>query len=193
MKHYDALGIPPSANTEEIKHAYRRKAQESHPDKGGAAEVMAMVNEAYAVLGDPARRAHYDATGDRSEDPLADDAQTALKAVFDKLLDDNGDIVAQARQGFAHAIQDAESKTPLLEARIAHLRQRLGRVVTLEGANLFDLLIQERIQAHERELLEIGHRIAVGRKVLQLLDNYRFAASDAPAARPPPHAPWGSD
>lgn len=192
MKHYDALGIPPSASTDDIKQAYRRKAQESHPDKGGAAEVMAMVNEAYAVLGDPARRSHYDATGDPYEDPLEDEARAALKAVFDKLLEVDGDVVSQAHQGFVQAIQDAESKTPLLKARIVYLRQRLGRVVTLEGPNLFDLLVQERIHAKERELTDIGRRIVVGRKVLKLLSDYRFTGV-TPTAPTAPDAPWGSE
>jgi molecular chaperone DnaJ len=65
--HYDTLRIAPSASAGEIRDAYRRLAREHHPDhraaSGSAAGSMSMpaINEAYRVLGDPARRAVYDA------------------------------------------------------------------------------------------------------------------------------------
>ncbi|HEY3484048.1 MAG TPA: J domain-containing protein [Ilumatobacteraceae bacterium] len=60
--HYDVLGVPHGADSSTIRDAYRRLAREHHPDRGGAvsADRMAAVNEAYRVLGDPARRAAYD-------------------------------------------------------------------------------------------------------------------------------------
>jgi molecular chaperone DnaJ len=65
--HYDTLQIAPSASTAEIRDAYRNLAREHHPDhqasSGSAAGSGSMpaINEAYRVLGDPARRAVYDA------------------------------------------------------------------------------------------------------------------------------------
>jgi DnaJ domain len=43
---FDILGVPPSATRDEINAAYRRKASECHPDRGGSAEAMAAVNKA---------------------------------------------------------------------------------------------------------------------------------------------------
>ena len=52
----------PDATAAEIRDAYRRLARRHHPDRGAAdAGAMAAINEAYRVLGDPARRAVYDA------------------------------------------------------------------------------------------------------------------------------------
>jgi molecular chaperone DnaJ len=65
--HYDTLRVPPSASDAEIRDAYRTMAREHHPDRqastGSAAGAVSMpaINEAYRVLGDPARRAVYDA------------------------------------------------------------------------------------------------------------------------------------
>jgi molecular chaperone DnaJ len=65
--HYDTLRIAPSASSGEIRDAYRRLAREHHPDhrvaSGAGSESISMpaINEAYRVLGDPARRAVYDA------------------------------------------------------------------------------------------------------------------------------------
>lgn len=62
MNHYRVLGVHPRATHAEIRAAYRRAAQDAHPDRHGAgsAERMAAVNEAWRVLGDDRRRADYD-------------------------------------------------------------------------------------------------------------------------------------
>jgi molecular chaperone DnaJ len=63
MTHYDTLGLRADATAGEIRDAYRRLARRHHPDRGGAdARAMADINDAYHVLGDPARRATYDAS-----------------------------------------------------------------------------------------------------------------------------------
>ncbi|GAB4038486.1 MAG: DnaJ C-terminal domain-containing protein [Rubrivivax sp.] len=62
--YYDVLGVAPDAGVDEIKKAYRRLARKYHPDvskEGDAAARMSEVNEAWAVLSDPERRAAYDA------------------------------------------------------------------------------------------------------------------------------------
>jgi DnaJ family protein A protein 2 len=61
---YARLGVEKGATDEEIKKAYKRAALLAHPDKPtGSKEKFQAVNEAYQVLGDPQKRAAYDATG----------------------------------------------------------------------------------------------------------------------------------
>lgn len=60
---YDILGVSKDANLKEIKKAYKKKAVETHPDKGGNEELFKNVQEAYAILSDPAKRNMYDMTG----------------------------------------------------------------------------------------------------------------------------------
>jgi curved DNA-binding protein CbpA len=53
------------ATAAELRLAYRRLALDAHPDRqvdGAPADVMAAINEAWTVLGNPARRAEYDRT-----------------------------------------------------------------------------------------------------------------------------------
>jgi molecular chaperone DnaJ len=60
--HYDTLGVGSDATSAEIRAAYRALARRHHPDRGPVdAGAMAAINEAYRVLGEPARRAVYDA------------------------------------------------------------------------------------------------------------------------------------
>ena len=62
--YYARLGVRPSASSEEIRAAYRKKAQATHPDHNpddpDAGERFQAVKEAYQVLRDPERREAYD-------------------------------------------------------------------------------------------------------------------------------------
>ena len=57
---YQILDVPETASQEEIKKAYRKKAVESHPDKGGDEEVFKKISEAYDTLGDEEKKRQYD-------------------------------------------------------------------------------------------------------------------------------------
>lgn len=59
---YAILGVPPDASDEEIGRAFRRLARQHHPDlPGGEEERFRDLKDAYDTLGDPRRRARYDA------------------------------------------------------------------------------------------------------------------------------------
>ena len=62
--HYETLRVAPDASPDALRRAYRRAAQQHHPDRlpgdVHAQERMARINEAYAVLSHPERRASYD-------------------------------------------------------------------------------------------------------------------------------------
>lgn len=60
--HYRLLHVQPEAPLEVIKASYRTlmTRMRMHPDLGGTHEEAALINEAYAVLSDPDRRAEYD-------------------------------------------------------------------------------------------------------------------------------------
>lgn len=61
--YYDLLGVSKNASADEIKTAFRKKAHEHHPDKGGDAEKFKELNEAYQVLGNTEKRQRYDQFG----------------------------------------------------------------------------------------------------------------------------------
>lgn len=64
--YYEILGVDRNATKEEIKRAYRKLSKKYHPDinkEPGAAERFKEITEAYEVLSDDQKRAHYDQFG----------------------------------------------------------------------------------------------------------------------------------
>ena len=57
---YDVLLVDQNATFDEIKLAFKRRALQVHPDKGGSKEEFHLVYQALETLGDPAARQEYD-------------------------------------------------------------------------------------------------------------------------------------
>ena len=81
--HYAILGVTPASEDVVIRAAYHALMRRYHPDADPsqeAAERSRAVNEAYAVLRDPERRARYDETLS-SRDLMFDPAEHPAPAV----------------------------------------------------------------------------------------------------------------
>ncbi len=65
--YYEILGVPRSASQADVKKAFRKLARQHHPDRNpgdtAAERRFKDVNEANAVLSDPAKRQQYDTLG----------------------------------------------------------------------------------------------------------------------------------
>lgn len=60
---YEILQVSPNAEPEVVRAAYERLSEKHRPEAGsppGAAERQQLLDEAFAIVGDPARRAEYD-------------------------------------------------------------------------------------------------------------------------------------
>jgi curved DNA-binding protein len=62
MNHYETLGVANDATPSDIKLAYRKLARKHHPDLGGDIAKFQKISEAYEILNDADKKAHYDHT-----------------------------------------------------------------------------------------------------------------------------------
>ena len=65
--YYSVLGASETASQHEIERLYKILARRHHPDRGGDAEEMKSINEAYRVLGNADTRRSYDSSRQRDE------------------------------------------------------------------------------------------------------------------------------
>lgn len=90
--YYEVLGVARGATGEEIKAAYRKAALKYHPDRNpNDAEAEAkfkQCSEAYHVLSDEGRRAHFDRFGSAPQGPsgMPDFQQINIEELFSDLM-----------------------------------------------------------------------------------------------------------
>lgn len=80
---YEVLGVPATADDDELRRAYRRAARESHPDLGGDAQRFRRVQLAWERIGTPAARRAYDAGARPSSAPTAGTSSTPAGSARD--------------------------------------------------------------------------------------------------------------
>jgi len=94
--YYEVLGVRPEASEAELKKAFRSLAMQCHPDRNPgdkqAEERFKEVNEAYAILSDPDKRAHYDRFGT---------APGAPEEVLEDVLEEGAEAAVEVRAGAA--------------------------------------------------------------------------------------------
>ena len=131
---YSVLGVLPEAEDIVVTAAYRALAQRYHPDRwrGSPEEAhqrMSAINEAYATLKDPTRRAEYDQTRERQG------------ADFDS---EDREEVSRA---FGDALEELEKRWQVATdvfADLAELRRRLTRISTPLAFSFVTILLESR-------------------------------------------------
>ena len=161
---YKTLRVKRDATHEEIRQAHRKLAMKHHPDRGGDPAKFAAVDRAWKCLGDPARRAHYDSTGD-----LGDAVSVEITEVMDVLVPclfeaiqslgrqgatpKDNDLVQHMRAGIANNKRELGEKSAANQMGMGLIREAMGRFTCTDGENLLEnaMLVQlERMEAQER-------------------------------------------
>lgn len=186
MSHYDTLGVPADASTNDIKKAYRKKASAAHPDRaGGSSELMTAVNQAYETLGNPDRRARYDATGEDSPQVSVEKrAVGMLIKAFDMHLDSPGDLVKKVRDMLASGKSQARDEIASLKVKNDRLAKRREKVKVNSGENLVHMLIDGQIAGNQQQSAMLQDAIDVTTEAEKILAAYEYQPDESDQQRP---------
>lgn len=186
---YEILGITREAGAAQVRAAYRKRARETHPDsQEGSEEAFNRVRDAHDLLMDPARRAHYDATGEvRPSGPnnMRSTAMQAILGAISKIAADavtqganieSHDVVALIRANLQSQLENFLQTKPKVEKHLdmlGRIAKRLRRK-NPDGEDMLQLLIAKNIEqvALQRDMLDKD--IATFRMALDILTGYEF-------------------
>jgi curved DNA-binding protein CbpA len=155
---FDILGIDPDANEEEVKRAYRRRAKETHPDRGGSAEGFLLVRTAYEEI-----KAGY-RTGEWESEHVDIDGTGSATGNAENAEDGHG----QAENG--------EGGTDEVEQEVSRVEYLNYEVLDDHGWDIGDEDLFEKASAADLDPMDYG-RILVqpDESLLEAAENRGFA------------------
>ena len=178
---YQALDLDRSAPQEAIRAAYRKKAREHHPDKGGDVAKFQEIQAAYDTLSDPERKARYDQTGETGTGPtLESQALTYLSGLLAQVLDmanlQTFQLVDHLRNTLNRDIKMQEAEKAKVKASITKRQDAIKR---LSPGPLTELL-QGDISQREIMLAKMDSVNAIRQEALRLIEGetYQVDAMD---------------
>lgn len=132
MSLYEDLGVAPDADAAAIKAAHRRAVRKHHPDnqESGDRARFELVQRAYIILSDPARRERYDRTGEADER-----VDQTIGQIFSLVVQALDAVVAKVGRDF--------ERTDMVSAMINHLKTLRMRV---ESAGAEAREVEKKIQ-----------------------------------------------
>lgn len=188
MDHYETLGVARDASADDIKAAARREASRHHPDRGGDAQRMAMVNRARDVLLDPEKRANYDETGSETgRGTIEDAAASLLRQLFTQALGNTERRMLKWMREKLSALQDqAIARKTDAKYTIGQLTQRRANITAKKGVNLLHDVIDRQVKALQDQEAEAEGMLRVVGEARKMLDDYESSEEqpDQPVRSP---------
>jgi len=137
---YHVLGLRRTNDADAIKAAYRQKARQTHPDRGGEPDAFIVVVKAFGVLSDPDAKRLFDETGIINEDGAQNYRQEValiLADMFDAAVTtalglgiplERVDFIAQMGSALANQSSQAQDDCRKLDMEIEALKTLRGRI-----------------------------------------------------------------
>lgn len=151
---YEILGVTRSADADDIRRAYKRKAKETHPDlhpgNAAKADVFKAASAAYEILGDTEKRAQFD----RGEI----DADGNPKG-FDGAHGFGGGQGAGRSQGFGGAHAQGDAFEDILSGMFGGGRRRPGPQKGADMRYRVEISFEDSISGARREMTMADGRV----------------------------------
>lgn len=181
QNHYQTLDVPVDATAEEIKAAYREAAAREHPDRGGSTEAMALVNVAYDVLSNPAKRRRYD----RGEAPRAVEdtperkSLDYLAAVFHECLEMQekvnfpfNDWLTVVKKKVWSDIQTGEDITSRQDRGVKRAEKLLKRLKYKGPVDIVRFALEGQLTKSREQLTENQAKLGIAKRAYDMLKDF---------------------
>ncbi len=175
---YDELGIPKNATDEQIKQAYREKAKQNHPDKGGDTEKMAEITNAYMVLSVKIKRDRYDATGETKETPFEAKFASFVGQIFLQVVEMTQDVmktdlVKEFRKGVNNILDQSIGTREETEKKLKKFKE-IKRRLKVKEDNTISMIMDNQIEMLESSLAIIKEEILFIKKAKLVIASYGY-------------------
>lgn len=176
---YDTLGVSKNATNADIKKAYRKKAQKSHPDKNGTTEEFQEVAKAYSILSDSSKRDYFDKTGEEQRKASENEAIEVLVGLAINLCIQHDiqhsnivNIIQQILKDQQHRHYNSKNQ---LTQQAVKLESAANRFSTKEGIeNVIKAGILREADKVRARVTDVENSIETGDKLLILLQEYSY-------------------
>lgn len=163
---YEVLGIKRDASLQEIKRAYRKHSNRTHPDKHpdnpDAAKKFKAISDAFELLSDPAKRKLYDETGETDNEAVNEMVRQLALGAFERECDP----VTWMRETLKSNIADHERNGKDMERKLGKLRSKLSIfMATNPDPSESSSIIQETI---EQKISGLNESIATAKACVDL-------------------------
>ncbi len=187
MSHYETLGVNKNASKSEIKKAYKKQANKTHPDKkGGSTEAHQALTVAYNVLVDAGKRERYDRGENPTQGTPHSKAETFLIMVFEQLLTEGfkGDLIKEARSRTINAQVNSSRIIGQQQQSMKALSGKLGRIQTEAKDNFFESLLIQKVQLCQNAIDHHEEQLEALREVIDILEEYSDTKPDVQDSGP---------
>lgn len=186
MNPYDILKIDRKATQEDIQKAFHRRANETHPDKGGTHDDFINLKKSYKLLMDEKTRRRYDQTGqfedpDVAKEPILDQAVAIINGVIEVIVNSDNSNVEQnlfesLKIGVRAYLEDANSVVQSLTAKkkkLERLKKSLKRKLKSkpEKVSLIDIL-DRKITFIDIQLDKPKEELQAAQTALNIVEGY---------------------
>ena len=186
-KLYDELGVSVNATDAEIKKAYREKAKEHHPDKGGDVDKFHKVSEAHQILINPVARKTYNETGQKkknSPNEIQREAQAVifefLKATLESMKEEAvyQDLPAFMIEHIKKNLEVFKKEREKNAETAKSLKNIQKRFKTKGQVDIIHGYLNNEIAQVNATILTLKHKAKVGKAAIKILRGYSFKTEE---------------